>query len=225
MLKRQSRFVPEQTVGLLKQIAAGLDYAHGNGVMHGTLSPAHILVSSEQGIQMAGLGLMRIFEMYGIEQNDHPYPHLFSIANTFLGTSEYVAPERVQGGPVDARADIYSLGIMLFELLSGTLPFKGADPLEVAMRRLQQPVPSLHELCPDVPAALDLVVQRALKRDPEVRFQSAGEVSVAFERVLKVLGAVFDPSNGFSVVQGPANSPLPGVSIQINADGTITVKK
>ena len=191
MLKRKPRLVPEYTAGLLKQIAAGLDYAHGNGVMHGTLSPAHIYVSSEQGkegIQVAGLGLMRMLEMYGIEQNNHPYPRLFSFMDTFLGTPEYVAPERVQGGPVDVRADVYSLGIILFELLSGTLPFSGTDPLEVAMKRLQQPVASLHELCPDVPAALDLVVQRTLERDPAKRFQSAGEVSIAFERVLKVLG-------------------------------------
>ncbi len=192
MLKRKPRLVPKHTAGLLKQVSAGLDYAHGNGVMHGTLSPAHIYVSSEQGmegIQVAGLGLMRMLEMHGIEQNNHPYPRLFSFTDTFLGTPEYVAPERVQGEPVDARADVYSLGIILFELLSGTLPFSGTDPLEVAMKRLQQPVASLHELCPDVPAALDLVVQRALERDPAKRFQSTGEVSIAFERVLKVLDA------------------------------------
>lgn len=214
VLKRQSRFTPEQTSKLLKQIAAGLDYAHSSGVIHGTLSPAHILVSSEQGIQVAGFGLMRMLEMYRFEQDNHPHPHLFSIAGTFLGTPEYVAPESVQRGSVDARADVYSLGIILFELLSGTPPFSGTDPLEVAMKRMQQAVPSLHEGYPDAPTALDVVVQRALERDPAQRFQSAGEVAIAFERVLKVLGVAEKASTalGQSAAWDPQVTLPPTVS-------------
>jgi serine/threonine protein kinase len=201
LLKRQPLLTPERTLGLLKQVAAALDFAHSKGVIHGTLSPAHILIGGAQGmqgIQVAGFGLLNMLQMAGIDQDDHPYPYLFGITDSFLGTPEYVAPERVQGGPVDGRADIYSLGIILFELLSGTLLSEtqwsayrdcGADPLEVAIKRVQPPVVSLHESFPDVPIALDIVIQRALEIDPTRRFQLAGEVAVAFERVLKVLSA------------------------------------
>lgn len=187
VLKQQGHFTPEQTLGVLKHIAAGLDYAHSQGVLHGTIHLPNILVGSGEAIRIAGFGLMRMLEMYGIEQS--PYGHLFSIAGTFLGVPEYVAPEMVQDVPVDPRADVYALGILLFELLSGTHPFTGTDPLEIAKKRLQQPVPSLHELHPEVPAALDLVLYQTLEPDPGERFQSAGEVASAFERALKLVGA------------------------------------
>ncbi len=193
VLKQQPRFAPEQALEMLKQMAAGLDYAHRQGIVHGILNPANILVSKEQVLQVTGFGLKQMLQMQGIEASNHPQAHLFSIAGTFLGSPEYIAPEYVVRAPADARADIYSLGVMLFELLSGTLPFSGTDPLEIATKRLQQPVPSLHERCPDLPAAFDLILYLALEREPEKRYKAAGELARAFERVQKVLeGAAND---------------------------------
>jgi serine/threonine protein kinase len=193
VLKQQPRFTPEQALEMLKQMAAGLDYAHSQGVVHGILNPANVLVSNEQVLQVTGFGLKQMLQMQGIEEYNHPQAHLFSMAGTFLGSPEYIAPECVLGTLVDARADVYSLGIMLFELLSGSLPFTGTDPLEIATKRLQQPVPSLHETCPDLPAAFDLILYLALEREPEKRYKSAGEIARAFERVQKVLeGAAKD---------------------------------
>ena len=157
VLKQQPRFAPEQALDILKQIADGLDFAHSRGMVHGLLNPANILVSNEQPLQITGFGLKQMLQLQGIEEVNHTQAHLLSIAGTFLGSPEYLAPECVLGAPVDARADIYSLGIMLFELLSGTPPFTGADPLEVATKRLQQPVPSLHGMCAALPAAFDLI--------------------------------------------------------------------
>jgi serine/threonine protein kinase len=197
VLKQQSRFSPERALDLLKQIAAGLDYAHSHGVVHGILNPANVLVSNEQVLQVTGFGLKQILQLQGIEATNHPQAHLFSIAGTFLGSPEYIAPECVVGAPVDARADIYSLGLMLFELLSGTVPFTGTDPLEVATRRLRQPIPSLHETCADLPAAFDLIVYLALEREPEKRYKSAGELARAFDRVQKVLEGAARESTTF----------------------------
>jgi serine/threonine protein kinase len=193
VLKQQPRLSPEQALDILKHIADGLDYAHSQGMVHGLLNPANILVINEQVMQVTGFGLKQMLQMQGIEDNNHPQTHLFSIAGTFLGAPEYIAPESVLGSSFDARADVYALGIMLFELLSGSPPFTGKDPLEIATKRLQQPVPSLHEMCPDLPAAYDLIFFQALEREPEKRYTHAGEITRAFERVLKVLeGAAKD---------------------------------
>ncbi len=183
VIKQQGRCASAYTVEILEQVAAALDYAHNKGVIHGTLKPANILLSGEKStVQVAGCGLLRLLEMRGIEQSEHPYAHLLSIAGTFLGSSEYIAPEFVQGQPVDARADIYALGILLFELLSGKPPFTGTNALEVAVKHVQQPLPSLRMLAPDVPAALESVVMQALERNPAQRFQHAGDLAAAFAR-------------------------------------------
>lgn len=187
ILKQESRCTPERVLPILKQIAEGLDYAHKNGVVHGILKPANILLDNEQRVQIASFGLLNILKMRGVEQIDHPYAHLISIAGAFLGTPEYTAPEVIQGAPVDERSDVYSLGIVLFELLTGKLPFTGNDPFAIASLHVQQPVPSLQTFCPDLLLGLDLVVQRALERNPAQRFQSAGKLASAFGRVLSVI--------------------------------------
>ena len=189
VLKQQTRLTPRQTLDILKQLAAGLDYAHSKGVTHGILSLSNVLMSNELTVQIAGFGLKTLLEVHGNTQSKQPQAHLFSESGTFLGSPEYIAPERVLGMPTDARSDIYALGIMLFELLSGTLPFRGSTPLETALKRVQQPVPSLHSISPDVSEALDLVIGKALERDPARRYQRAGEIAGAFDRVLAVLEA------------------------------------
>jgi serine/threonine protein kinase/nitrite reductase/ring-hydroxylating ferredoxin subunit len=192
-LKQQTRYSPAQALEILKQVAEGLDFAHSAGVVHGSLKPANILLDDEQKVLIAGFGLVRMLAMRGIGHLDQPYAHLFSIAGTFLGAPEYIAPEVVEGAPGDARSDVYALGIMLFELLSGRPPFSGSDPLTIAMQHVQQSVPPLQEVCPDVPPALDLVLQQALARDPAQRFSSAGKLARSFERVLQLLELAQNP--------------------------------
>ncbi len=187
VLKQEQRCTPERVLPLLKQIAEGLDYLHSNDVVHGTIKPANILLNDEQGVQLTGFGLTHILGMKGIEQIEHPYIHLMSIAGTFLGAAEYTAPEVVQGAPADERSDIYALGILLFQLLTGALPFSGDDPFVVAMQHVEENVPSLQSVWPAALPALDLIVQKAVERDPARRFQSAGKLVNAYERVLSVV--------------------------------------
>ena len=189
VLKQQGRFTPQQTLEVLKQLATGLDYAHSNGVVHGILSLSNVLMSNELTVQIAGFGLRTMLEAHGNTQNIHLYNHLFRANGIFLGSPEYISPERVLGMPTDAHSDIYALGVMLFELLSGTLPFSGAHPLDIALKRIQQPAPPVHAVCPDVPEALDLLISKALERDPEKRYQRASDIVAAFEVVLKLLEA------------------------------------
>ncbi len=183
--KRQGRLTPTHVLQVLERIAAGLEYAHNKGVVHGTLKPANILLSTDQKLLVAGFSLVHMLQMRGIEQNDQPYSYLFSIADTFLYASAYIAPEVVQGQPIDVRSDIYALGIMLFELLCGKPPFAGTSPLDTALQHVKSPLPSLHKLCPDVPIALELVINHALARDPTQRFQHVSELIEAFAQVCK----------------------------------------
>ncbi|MGH2495056.1 MAG: protein kinase domain-containing protein [Ktedonobacteraceae bacterium] len=186
-LKQQQRFTVQQTLNILKQLASGLDEAHSKGVTHGILSLSNVLMSNELVVQIAGFGLKTILEIQANTQSRQPQAHLFSASGTFLGNPAYISPERVMGLPVDMRSDIYALGIMLFEMLSGKLPFQGANSLETALMHVQYPVPSLHKVAPDIPSSFDLLINKALERDPARRYQHASEVSTAFERVTKML--------------------------------------
>jgi serine/threonine protein kinase len=205
VLKQQGRFTPDQTLDVLKQLATGLDYAHSKGAVHGILSLSNVLISTDLTVQIAGFGLRTMLEVCGNTQNTNPQAFLFSTSGTLLGSPEYVSPERVLGKPVDARSDIYALGVMLFELLSDTLPFSGANPLDMALKRIQQPVPSVHAVYSDVPEALDLVMSKALEREPAKRYQRAGEIAALFERVLTILEAMqgATASGTHQMVQGP----------------------
>jgi serine/threonine protein kinase/Rieske Fe-S protein len=180
ILKRQGRCDHTYVLDILEQVVEGLEYAHRKGVIHGTLKPSNIVLSPDQDVLVAGFGLMHILQMRGIERDDRPYGHLLSIADTFLAAPEYIAPEVVQGQSIDKRSDIYALGIILFELLSGKPPFTGTNAMEVAKMHVQQSVPSLRALCPDIPGALASVINQALDRDPARRFQSASELAEAF---------------------------------------------
>lgn len=190
ILKQEERCTPAYVLQVLEQVASGLDYAHRKGVVHGTLKPANMLINKEQGILVAGFGLMTMLQMRDIVESNQPNAHLMSIAGTFLGTPEYVAPEVVQGQALDARSDIYALGIVLFELLSGKPPFTGTSALDIAKQHVQQPLPSLHELHPDIPIALELVVNHALSRDPARRFQRPSELVEAFAQVCRGMSSI-----------------------------------
>ncbi|MBV9617250.1 MAG: serine/threonine protein kinase, partial [Ktedonobacteraceae bacterium] len=208
VLRQETRCTPERVLPILKQIAEGLAYAHQNGIVHGTLKPATVLLDDEQNVRITGFGLANILKLRGIEATDSPHAHLISVAGAFLGAPEYIAPEVVQGTPADTRSDVYALGIILFELLAGKPPFSGNDPFAIAAQHIQQSVPSLQTLCSDVLPALDLVVQRAVERDPAQRFQSVSRLANAFERVLAVIHGATIPKETAKEAASPTTDEM-----------------
>jgi serine/threonine-protein kinase len=123
--------------------------------------------------------------LQGLEPQVPRHAHQLNIAETFLGLPDYMAPEMVLGEPFSASSDIFALGVLLFELLSGRPPFSGETPFDVAEQYLLLPVPSLSALVPALPAGVDAVVRKAVAYSAEQRFQSAGELVRAFEQALQ----------------------------------------
>ncbi len=185
VLNSQGRYTPDDALFVLEQTAVALEYAHNRGVVHGMLKSGYILLRQQQTVQVAGFGLVRMLELNGIEHSTHPHAHLLSIGGTLLGVPEYNTPEWIVGQPLSTRSDVYALGILLFELLNGSPPFTGTQPFEVMMQHVQHPLPSLCALRPDVPASVELVLNRALARNPAQRFSSPQELVIAFSDALK----------------------------------------
>lgn len=156
--------IPE-AVRLLLQMAAGVQAIHDAGIVHRDLKPENILLSKEKAVKIADFGIARTKN--GPKLTEH---------GGVVGTIEYVAPEYMLRSQVDWRSDIYALGILAFELLTGEPPFKGDSPYDAITKRLQTDAesPSKHRI--ECPAELDRVILKALERDPEKRYQSATEL-------------------------------------------------
>lgn len=158
---------------LLAQMADALDYAHSLGVVHRDIKPGNLLFHSDGRLVLADFGIVRLSAL----------PSL-TIAGSFIGTAEYASPEQVSGGELDARSDIYALGIILYELLTGSVPFTGNTPFAVMARQLHDPVPSLRTQRPDLSPALDFVVKKALAKDPNARYQHASELAADLQAAI-----------------------------------------
>jgi serine/threonine protein kinase len=184
LVHRQPHLSITQVLHILRQVAGGMDYAHRSEVIHGSLSSDNILLGNGQQVQIAGFGLVQLLALSGIESSQHPYAHVLSVVMSFLGNPFSIAPEVVQGEPVHPAADVYALGILLFEMLGGHLPFVEADPLKTALAHVSSQVPSIRELRPDIPLSFDRVLQKAMAYDPAQRYASAGKLVQALEQAL-----------------------------------------
>ncbi|HZI48031.1 MAG TPA: protein kinase, partial [Pyrinomonadaceae bacterium] len=156
------------------QICAALEHAHTNNVVHRDLKPDNVLVSTTgQSIKLADLGLA--LPGHGAR---------ISRAGLVLGTPSYMAPEQALGHEVDARTDLYALGVLLYELTTGRVPFKGDDPLAVVSQHVHAPAVPPRVLRPDVPRPLEILILRLLEKNPAARFQTATEVAAALHNCL-----------------------------------------
>ncbi len=164
----------QETSSYIDQAAAALDYAHAHGVIHRDLKPGNLLLHADGRLVLADFGIARIIHDSSTTIN----PTLTS-TGMFLGTPEYMAPEMARGEPLDQRADIYGLGILIFQMLSGQLPFIGNTPLAVMAKHLQEPAPALSQVNPTFPPAVNVVVQKAIAKKREDRFTSAGALAQA----------------------------------------------
>jgi serine/threonine protein kinase len=186
-MKQKQIWSPSEAFTILVPIAKALTYIHSQGLVYEFLNPTNIFLQDSKIPQIAKLNYPQILRMDGLNDEtttSSPYAHLKNIAGGYLGTAEYLAPEVVKGTPPDPRSDIYSLGIILFQLLSGQPPFTGRDYLEIAEMHARKPLPSIHDIKPEIPVALELVLNHALYRNPEHRFQTPEDFVTAYAHVL-----------------------------------------
>ena len=160
-------------ISYTRQILAALRYAHKNGIIHRDIKPHNVIVDREGRVKVADFGIARAGASEMTE------------AGSIVGTAQYLSPEQARGAPVDESSDLYSTGIVLYELLTGTVPFTGETPVEIAMKHLSQTPEAPSTRRPEIPHDLDLVVLRALAKEPAERYRSAAELDRDLELVAR----------------------------------------
>jgi serine/threonine protein kinase len=184
-LKRQGRLSPAEVLPLLKQIAAGLDAAHAEGVVHRDFKTSNVMLVPRQTGDGSASGEMRaVVTDFGIARALQYEAGLEEqVTGTgLLGTPQYMAPEQVSGGEVGPVTDIYALGLVLYEMLTGSLPFAGATPLESAVKRVNERPPAPRSVVPGLDERWNAAVLKCLEREPRARFSSAGDIVSFLDR-------------------------------------------
>jgi len=177
-LVREGRLSPQVAVDLIAQIANGLDAIHAAGLIHRDVKPANVLLSGDDG------GDHAYITDFGVARNVATESGLTQTGR-FVGTLDYVAPEQISGGSIDARVDVYALGCLLFKLLTGEVPFPKDGDAARLFAHLNDPAPAPSLYVPDVSMALDDVVIRAMSKSPEDRYPSAGDLGRAARASLR----------------------------------------
>lgn len=184
LLDRERRVPFAEAVALATQVASGLDAAHAIGLVHRDVKPENVLVDADGKALLTDFGIAREMAPRGSGS-----AATLSATGLPVGTPEYMAPEQLRGEPLDARTDVYALGMVLYELLTGVLPFVGGTPYDVAVKVITAPLPPPSSHNPSIPPDLERAVLRALARNPAERFPSAADFAMALRRAVSNQGA------------------------------------
>src|SRR6266508_1975080 len=167
-------------VDYARQILAALRFAHRHGIVHRDIKPHNVLVDGEGRLKVTDFGIARA----GASQ--------MTEVGSIIGTAQYLSPEQAKGAPVDQTSDLYSVGVVLYELLTGVVPFTGDTPVEIAMKHLSMVPEAPSAKRAEIPRDLDMVIMRALAKDPSERYHSAEEMDADLRRVAR--GVAISPA-------------------------------
>jgi tRNA A-37 threonylcarbamoyl transferase component Bud32 len=200
LLRAEGPLAPDRAAELVAEVCGALGAAHAKGLIHRDIKPGNIMCTGEGRVKVMDFGVARMLAA----------SMTLTESAGIVGTAKYMSPEQAQGGPVDARSDLYSLGVVLYECLGGRPPFDGDSPVVIASRHVWATPAPLRELQPDVPPALEAVTYRALAKDPGERYQHAAELAEDLERARAGLAVAPPPPFGVTPEPGTAAAILAG---------------
>jgi serine/threonine-protein kinase len=212
-IKSKKHMSPKETVEMVLAIAAGLSHAHKNGIIHRDIKPHNILLTSYKTPKIADFGIARAITS-----------STMSATEEALGSVHYVSPEQARGGFLDERSDLYSLGIMMYEMLTGELPYDGDSPVAIALKHVQNNVPSPKDKIKIIPDGLNQVVLNLTRRKPDDRYQNAEELIADIRKLAVDLYAEIKPTyilKDYSVEKEP---PHTGIVKKISRSPLYTTK-
>ena len=186
-IAEHGRLQPEEVVRIGWQICDALFYAHSHQLVHRDIKPQNILISREGAIKVADFGIAKA-----------PDSTMTISGSNVLGSVHYISPEQARGGVIDEKADLYSIGVVFYEMITGSVPFAGETPVAVAIKHLQEAPRPPREIVPDMPKALELVILKAMAKDPAVRYDNAREMARDLERTL------VEPDGSYVVIRPPS---------------------
>ncbi len=195
ILRTEGRLLPERAAEVAAEISAALQFAHRHNLVHRDIKPHNVFITSLGQVKVMDFGIAREGDGGGITQT-----------GLVMGTPQYISPEQAQGLAVDGRSDIYSLGVVLYEMLTGRVPFDDSNPVTVTYRQVREdPIPP-SVIDPEIPATLEAIVMKAMAKNPANRFQTAQEMKADLLRFLEGM-----PVSATPVLpgQGAAGAPLP----------------
>lgn len=195
-IKSNDKLDWSETVNIGRQICSAIDHAHKNGIVHRDIKPHNILYNSEGIAKVTDFGIARAAAFSSV-----------TVVGSTIGSVHYFSPEQARGGYTDEKSDIYSLGVVLYEMITGSLPFDGDSPVSIALKHVQNEPREPIQINPDVPKGLNSVIMNALKKDQNIRYQTAAEFLNDLNLVLK------DPDEDYARIDTEVESQTRRVPI------------
>lgn len=205
VIREEGPLPADRARSIATQVLAALGAAHAQGIVHRDVKPANILVAEDGGVKLADFGIAKSFSEVAAG---------LTMAGQVMGTPTYLSPEQAAGQSATPRSDLYALGVVLFETLTGRPPYTGDTPLAVVSAHATAPVPDIREVSPDVPGDLAAAIQRALSKDPAERFASAAEMTAALAYddatiAAPVMAGATQAYTPTTPLSSPAGGPIP----------------